>query len=473
MKNLPRWQQITLIIASLALVAGISFVISSSGREQVTLDTVPEDIVRENQELAEDFGQQSGGRGGGILVSPTEILAEDASVGTTLPVRVENRGKAPADLRFDFVPVYRALSGGAPVVEDSPENLKQGQALVSLSQRQVTLGPGQSTEIRAEVLRRPDNGVLVGSIGTTIKDPNPRSSDPVKNDVQVTIRNDVRINTMAYILWPEVTDRSVSLERVRATEGPNGELNFSVRVRGGQGIASPEGSVTILDASGQRVASADVEANQRIIPGSARDLILSNPVKGLGPGRYQADAVVIAGKTKQEVSWPFEITEDGGLPAPAAKVSLRVNPVLAKPGQEVELRAQIENSGSKNFQPTAEARLFELGQEEVLEQKMLEISPLAPGDSGEATASFVAPNRPGNYELIVEILAEDQTFLDQRVVSFAVPEEPAPEPGIVDRFRDWLSDNPFGAIGIGIAAFGILALIIIGLLAIIGRARKG
>lgn len=473
MKNLSSLQRSLLAVAAVALVAGATFVLSSSGRKAPVLETVPRDVVEKNDQIIRGFSEQGGRRSGGILVSPTDILVRDVSVGNVLPVRIINRTLDRQRLRFDFLPVVRTLPGGAPSIETNPEVRAAGENLVSLSSDGVTLRPGQAFDLQARIEREPAGGVLVGSIGVTIKDPNPRTSDPSRGGVEVQIRNNVRVNTMVYATWPGADDQTVSLRRVRGTQPEeSSELDFVVQVQGGPGIASPVGQVEIFNSAGRRVTGEKIENGQRVIPGAMRDLLLRAPIQALPPGDYEARATVLSGGSRQTVEWPFRIAEDGRLPTPAAQVALRINPLQAEPGSNVEVLASIRNNGTKNFQPRGQAKMFELGKNQVLAQEPLKTDVLAPGDIGEARMDFRAPDEPGNYEILVDIEAEDGSRLDQRVISFVVLADPPPPPGPVDRLRDWMSANPFGAAGVGIIVFALLALLLVGIVAISGRARR-
>jgi hypothetical protein len=74
--------------------------------------------------------------------------------------------------------------------------------------------------------------------------------------------------------------------------------------------------------------------------------------------------------------------------------------------------------------------------------------------------------------VVVELNADDGSLLDQRVVSFMVGGTQAPEAGALTQFRDWISANPLGAVAVAILGFGLLIAVILGAIALIGRARR-
>jgi hypothetical protein len=473
MENLSRWQKNAFVVAAIALVAGISFVIALNGRDKPVLDKVPEDVVEKAQLEAPDIpGKDGPSRGGGTLVSPSEIVISNVNSGLQLPaITVTNKSLEAKNIATDFIPVSRFLLEGVPVVELTKENIDLGKEYVSLNKSSFTLKPGQSTEVVARLLKKPENGVLSGSIGITVLDKKPSFSNPEKNDVKVAVENNLRVNAMLYASWPGAAGPGLTVEYLRGKQVEK-EIQFGLNVKGGKGLTVPSGNVEIENSLGRKVASRKIAPGQVVIPNNQRQLRTEKNISGLAPGVYEANARVLVGKQVQRVSWRFEIDRDGNLPTPATDLALEANPSWVKGGEPVEIFVQVKNTGTKNFQPSGFIRLYPLGKNRVIKEAPIKLAALEPGSITELTEKFTAPTKPGNYEALVQLETEDRSLLDQRVVSILVKKEPPAEPGAFIKFRDWLSDNPLAAVGTGMALVGLMLALFTGISVLIDRRKQ-
>lgn len=455
--NFSRVQKLAFFVSGIALVAGISLLLALSGRGDPVLDTVPQDVVEKSRIQASEFPGDEPGRRGGILVSPSETIIEDISSPIELPpITVTNRSNKAAKIEVDFVPVDRFLLEGVPVVDLNQTSIYEGSRLVTLNQKSFSLDPGQKRDVVARINQIPTSGVLTGSIGVTVLDDKLDFSNSEKNDVRYAIQNNLRINSMLYATAKGAASPRVVLKQLRGFEEDQGLIDFALRVKGEAGIVAPRGDMVVENSLGDVVARRKIDQSQTIVAGSERDIGIDRPVEDLPPGSYEAAATIYVGNSMQKVRWAFQIDRNGQLPTPAAEVVAEARPNFVERSGKFNLFVQVQNTGTKPFAPAGFLRLYQLGQEKVIEEVPIKMKPLAPGDITDIAEQFTAPSEPGNYEILVNLESEDRSFLDQRVVSLLVESDPDSGPGPVVKFRDWLSSNSFAALGLGMILFGII-----------------
>jgi hypothetical protein len=450
------WQKVLFTSAAIAIVAGVSFLLASAGRQDPVLDRPPQ-VIREidPQEFTEQ-GPDAPSQGG-LVVVPSELLVENAQPGVSLPaIKVTNRSAVRQAINIDFVPVTRASDRGVPVIGVGPNELAAGRQLVAVSPQRANLRPGESVDLRARIVGRPDGGrALVGAIGVSAgseQDLRP----PERRGIGVVIENVYRINAMVYASFEDSEDNRVELRYLRAEQDGN-QIRFLAGVESvGQAIATPQGSVEIFDQSGQRVAGGSLAGDQRVIPGQRQELVLLNPVSGLPPGIYQAEARVVQDGAGQALRRPIEIAANGQLSDVKADLALTAERINSRPGQIYPLELQLLNSGNKGYQARGRVELFAPGQSKALLQRRVAFGTLQPDDIATETISFPAPKNKGSYAVVASVVDQQGELLVEKTISMGVADQADSEPSLSVRIRDWLSADILRAVALGAVTFGLI-----------------
>lgn len=233
-----------------------------------------------------------GKKPGGITISPAFQQISIASGQQTKPVNFTITNGNPAPQTFDLsVADFNTLgeSGGLFFVGTNPTQLQKKYGLakwVSLGQSQITLQPGQSQVVKADVLNLPDMspgghyGALMVSARTAEK---PKGTNPVS--IQ-PIASSLMFVTKLGGDTHKLSLSSVSFKRNVFSLPASVSLQFH---NDGNTHLVPRGNVTITGPGGKLVGKGIINEDSNIIlPQTSRQLYvpISQITSSSSPGKY-------------------------------------------------------------------------------------------------------------------------------------------------------------------------------------------
>ena len=472
-----QWRSILLTTAGVALVFGLSFLYFSSQGGEVVSDPDPT-IVERDVLRPQDDDKGIGGKArpnGPVIISPSSIAVENASVGLSLPpINVQNQGTEARRVNFEFVPIYRSSAAGIPDIAVNETTLAEGRKLLKIEpQGELLLQPGKSLQIRSQIVGRPKEPTLVGSIGVRLIGDYGEASDPEKKGVRTRLRQDVRISSIITAVFPGGKSDAVDVRNIRAEATGAGSLRATVEVQSRGDIPSVISGTVLLSRNGKVVARKEIEDNS-VLPGQS-ETMSTESFTGIRPGKYTLEGQIRYGKNRkgQSVSRPLQIASNGLPAVPEAGAAVSLDRNVVRPGEEAKISINLRNTGEKSFSPSAKLGVFSSRSSKPIEKIPVDFSALNPGKSEKKTLSVVAPKKPGTYSYTITVRADSGELLYEGGTSLDVSAtEKIAEGSLWDSARDWISDNPAGGIALGIIFVSLLLFGSVGVITIIQRARR-
>jgi hypothetical protein len=476
---IENWRSILMTTAGMAVVFGISFLIFSSQQDGPPIpdpdpQVIEKDILKPNRP-DRDIGSGRLRPDGPLIISPATITIENASVGLELPpITVQNQSTQPRRVIFDFAPFYRTDNEGVPIILSDKGGQAEGRKYMKIEpQGARTIGPGESLQAQATVVGRTAKPTLTGSLGVTLIGERGDPSDPQKQGVRTQIRQDVRLSALIYAVFPGGKSDNLDLINIKAQSGEDGAQMYGVveMLSRGDIPSVARGEIIVSKANGPVLARQEV-AEKTVLPGQRSSTFAV--FSGLPPGQYRLEGRIRYGRQSQgqSISREFAIGRNGLPTVPEAKGIISLSRAKSKPKRPLELKLQLRNTGEKSFKPRVDVAVFPYNSDQPIDKFKIPFAALGPSDFAEEQVTISAPERPGAYAYNLTVRSESKELLYQGVASLQVGAEEDPEIPLVDRFRDWLSDNPGGAVALGVICVGVLLFTVVGIIAIIQRARR-
>jgi hypothetical protein len=313
--------------------------------------------------------------------------------------------------------------------------------------------------LQSRILRRPREGFLAGAIGITSRDLKPERGDRKKSGVALEVRNDLRINSLLFLRWPDGKEGLARFLEIEAEEDST-EIRLSALFRGERGLSEPQGFF-LIRSLGRRIPFGEgqviVEGSLRQLPGESIEI---------PSGEYRVEAWSGGRRLGSRV---LRVGEDGALPDPRAKLSLRLDKQEVLPGEKVQVRASVENSSRVPFLLRGRLGLYPLGSSQAVVSKKIPSEALDRGERASEKWSFLAPEKEGVYEVVLST----RLPLEQRVTSFLVRKKAiAASISRWQALRDWISGNPLAGMALGSLAAALLLAAVFLVVFLFGRLRK-
>jgi hypothetical protein len=388
------------------------------------------------------------------LVSPT-LLTGSTDIGARLaPITVENRGNQAQRLQARFIPFTRTLLSGAPILDNT-----QRSAAIAVSPERFSLAPGEQQTIALRVRERPAAGFISGAVSILAPDRNPADSGPKKSGVNVRLANNLQINSLLFLSWPQAPQGRARLQEISfRTEGP--ALRPTVIFRGERGLVQPRGTIRIpgLDWS------TTYGRGQTLIPGSAREMAGEKSVV-LPPGQHRLEVW----RGERRLGWRLlRIGPDGRRPQARGQIALRLSRQELLPEEDWQAQAEVKNNGNVPYLLQGSLAIYNQDNR-VIQRVAIPGRALAPGQVWGQKFDFKAPGQPGLYQVVFQTREPRQ----QRATSLLVnAQRVSSAPSRWQRLRDWLGSEPILALALGAGIMAAIIAVLGALLALLALLRK-